>query len=289
MLNIFKIRRYVADFILVVAGIASATVGLKAFLLPNQFLDGGVTGVSLLTNRLTNLNISLLIFCINLPFIYLGYKQISRNFAIKSFFAIIALAITVHFVEIEAITHDNLLIAVFGGLFLGAGIGFAVRGGSVIDGTEILAIYLSKRFRATIGTIILLFNILLFAVAALLISTEIALYSILTYITASKTADYIIHGIEEYVGLKIISSKSEQIRLAITEQLGYGATIYKGKGGFRKNEQNCKDIDIIHTVVTRLELNKLYSVISNIDRKAFIIEYNINDAKGGIIKKKNIH
>ena len=231
----------------------------------------------------------MLIVIINLPFIFLGYKQISKLFAIKSFFTIIILATTVHYLEIPAITDDKLLIAFFGGLFLGAGIGFSVRGGTVIDGTEILAIYLSKKLRTTIGTIVLIFNIILFVIVALLINVEIALYSILAYVTASKAADYIIHGIEEYIGLTIISEKSEEIRLALTEKLGYGVTIYNGKRGFSKRYEAGSEINIIHTVVTRLELNRLHNVVDNIDERAFIIEYPINDAKGGIINKKKMH
>lgn len=278
-------RQNIIDLILIISGITSASIGLKTLLLPNNFLDGGVTGVSLLINNLTGINISLLILLINIPFLLLGYKQISPIFALKSFITIVAFAITVHFINLPMLTNDKLLIAVFGGLFLGAGIGFSVRSGTVIDGTEILAIYLSKKFRVTIGLIILLFNIVLFIVAALLLNAETALYSILTYITASKTADYIIHGIEEYIGLTIISGKSEKIRIAITEQMGYGATIYLGKRGYGE-KNNRSEIDIVHTIVTRLEMNRIHKVIDAIDSKAFIIEYPINDAKGGIIKKK---
>jgi uncharacterized membrane-anchored protein YitT (DUF2179 family) len=281
-----EIKKNVSDLFLAAIGIASASIGLKAFLLPNQFFDGGVTGVSLLINQLTGFNISFAILLINIPFLLLGIKHISKPFAIRSFITILALAVAVHFIHWQPLTDDKLLIAVFGGLFLGAGIGFSVRGGTVIDGTEILAIYLSKKFRTTIGTIILMFNIILFIVAALLTNIEIALYSILTYITASRAADYIIHGIEEYIGFSIISDKSEEIRKAITEETGYGATIYKGKSGYRKNGMPEKNIDIIHTVITRLEINKLHRVIERIDSTAFIIEYPINDAKGGIIKKK---
>ncbi len=270
-------------------GISFATVGLKALLLPNKFLDGGITGVSLLTNIITNFNISILIILLNFPFVVLGYKQISKIFAIKSLISITLLSLAVHFIEIPLLTHDKLLIAIFGGLFLGAGIGFSIRGGAVIDGTEIIAIYLSKKIRISIGTVILFFNVVLFLIAALLINLEVALYSILTYISASKTADYIIHGIDEYIALTIVSPKNEQIRVAITEQMGYGATLYKGKRGYKTNEHKNDEIEIIHTVVTRLELNKIHNVINEIDENAFIIEYSINDAKGGIIKKKKLN
>lgn len=282
------LKRNTVDFFITMVGIASASIGLKAFLLPNHFLDGGVTGVSLLINRLSDFDISMLIVLINLPFILLGFKHISKSFAIKSMISISVLATAVYFIHWNPLTEDKLLIAFFGGLFLGAGIGFSVRGGMVIDGTEILAIYLSKKFRTTIGSIILIFNISLFIVAALLINVEIALYSILTYITASRTADYIIHGIEEYIGITIVSVKSDEIRKAITEELGYGATVYMGKRGYGKTEHKEKELDIIHTIITRLEINKIHKVIDEIDSKAFIIEYPINDAKGGIIKKKKI-
>ncbi len=287
--NNTKLKRIFTEIFLAVAGIISASIGLKAFLLPNQFLDGGVTGVSLLINNLTGFDISVLIILINLPFIFLGYKVVSKRFAIKSFFTIIALAVVVHYLELPTVTEDKLLIAFFGGLFLGAGIGFSVRGGTVIDGTEVLAIFLSKKFRTTIGAIILIFNVILFVIVALLINIEVALYSILAYVTASKAADYIIHGIEEYIGLTIISEKSEEIRHALTTQLGYGVTIYNGKRGFSSKYEAGADINIIHTVVTRLELNRLHSVVDSIDLSAFIIEYPINDAKGGVINKKKIH
>ena len=284
-----RLRHNLHDITLTIMGVISASIGLKVFLLPNGFLDGGVTGVSLLLNGLTGIDISWLILLINLPFLYLGYRQISLSFAVKSFFTIVALAISVHYVEVPPLTNDRLLIAFFGGLFLGAGIGFSVRGGTVIDGTEVLAIYISKKIRITIGSVVLVFNIALFIIAALLLNVEIALYSILTYVTASKAADYIIHGIEEYIGLTIISEKSNEIRKAITEQLGYGATVYKGKSGVSCEGKEHRDIDIVHTVVTRLELNKLHEVLDDIDPSAFIIEYIINDVKGGMIKKREMN
>jgi uncharacterized membrane-anchored protein YitT (DUF2179 family) len=200
-------------------------------LLPNQFIDGGAMGISLLISETTNVSLSILIVAVNLPFLILGYSQIGKEFAIKSIIAIILLAVVVHFIPYPLITSDKLLIAVFGGFFLGTGIGMAIRGGSVIDGTEVLAIYLSKKTGLTIGDIILIFNIIIFSFGAYVLSIEIALYAILTYLAASKTIDFIIEGIEEYTGITIISEKSEEIRLMITEKLGRGVTLYNGKGG----------------------------------------------------------
>ncbi|MEM6841519.1 MAG: YitT family protein [Bacteroidota bacterium] len=282
----FLLRRRIIEFLLIAVGITSASVGLKGFLLPNHFLDGGVTGVSLLVNHVTDWDIAWLIVVINAPFILLGYRQISSVLAIKSTLSIIAFAITLYFIEVPLMTDDKLLIAIFGGIFLGAGIGFSVRSGAVIDGTEILAIYLGKKFRTTIGTVILIFNIILFIIAAMVIDVEVALYSILTYLVASRTTDYIIHGIEEYIGVTIVSAKSEEIREAITENMGYGLTIYQGKRGYRKMPHLTSEIDIIHTIVTRLDLRRIHTLVESIDPQAFMVEYNVNDTKGGVIKKK---
>lgn len=266
----------------------SAGFGLKGFLLPNEFIDGGAMGISLLISETTGLSLSILIIAVNLPFLILGYSQISKEFAIKSIVAIILLAIVVHFVPYPLITSDKLLIAVFGGFFLGAGIGLAIRGASVIDGTEVLAIFLSKRTGLTIGDIILIFNIIIFSFGAYILSVEIALYAILTYLAASKTINFIIEGVEEYTGITIISEKSNEIRLMITETLGRGVTIYNGKGGYGKEGEMTKDIDIIYTVITRLEIARLKNEVDKIDSKAFLIMGSIKDTKGGMIKKRSL-
>jgi uncharacterized membrane-anchored protein YitT (DUF2179 family) len=257
-------------------------------LLPNQFIDGGAMGISLLISETTNVSLSILIVAVNLPFLILGYSQIGKEFAIKSIIAIILLAVVVHFIPYPLITSDKLLIAVFGGFFLGTGIGMAIRGGSVIDGTEVLAIYLSKKTGLTIGDIILIFNIIIFSFGAYVLSIEIALYAILTYLAASKTIDFIIEGIEEYTGITIISEKSEEIRLMITEKLGRGVTLYNGKGGFGKKDEISKHIDIIYTVITRLEIARLKTEVDKIDSKAFLIMSSIKDTKGGMIKKRSL-
>ena len=275
--------RTIKDIILITSGIASAVLGLKGFLLPNKFIDGGVTGISLLLTEYLNIPLSLLIFICNVPFIILGFSQISKIFALKTFIGITGLALCVELINFPILTNDKLLISVFGVFFLGAGIGLSIRGGSVIDGTEILALTLSKKTSRTIGDIILIINIVIFSVAAFLLGVEAALYSILTYLSASKTADFIIHGIEEYTGVTIISEKSVDIKNAIINKLGRGVTIYKGKTGMDN-----RDIDILYTVVTRLETNKLKNEIDKIDSKAFVIEDAVNDTKGGMIKKKRL-
>ena len=281
-----RISHFLSDSFFIVIGIISAGFGLKGFLLPNSFIDGGAMGISLLISETTKFSLSILIIVVNFPFIILGYSQIGKQFALKSILAIVGLALIVHFIPYPLVTSDKLLIAVFGGFFLGVGIGMAIRGGAVIDGTEVLAIYLSKKTGLTIGDIILLFNILIFSFGAYILSIEIALYAMLTYMAAAKTVDFVIEGVEEYTGITIISSESEQIRLMITESLGRGVTIYAGKGGFGKKGNALTEIDIIYTVITRLEIAKLKTEIDKIDSSAFIIMNSIKDTKGGMIKRR---
>jgi uncharacterized membrane-anchored protein YitT (DUF2179 family) len=229
-----------------------------------------------------------LLILINIPFIYLGYNLIGKQFAIKAAVAITGLAIVIGTVHFPDVTHDKLLVSVFGGFFLGAGIGLTVRGGAVLDGTEVLAISLSKKMGTTIGDIIMILNVIIFSSAAYFLSVETALYSMITYLAASKTLDFIIEGIEEYTGITIISAHSEEIRMMITDQLGRGVTVYKGKRGFGKHGHT-DEIDIIFTVITRLEISKLNAEVERIDPVAFIVMNSIKDTKGGMIKKRRLH
>lgn len=280
------IERTIKDTLFISLGVLSAAFGLKGFLLPNNFLDGGVMGISLLTNVITGIDLAYLVVLINLPFIFIGYTQVSKLFAIKTMVAITLLAVCLAFVEFPLITSDKLLIAVFGGFFLGSGIGLSIRGGCVIDGTEVLAIFTSRKTTLTVGDIILVFNIIIFSVAAYLLKIETALYAILTYLVASKTVDFVVHGIEEYTSVMIVSEKSEEIHKAITDKLGRGVTILKGKSGFGKKGHRQKELDIIYSVITRLELQKLKTEIAKIDPEAFVVENSVNDIKGGMIKKR---
>ena len=284
-----KLRQYISyqtrDFLQVTIGVLSAGFGLKGFLMPNGFVDGGAMGISLLTNHQTNISLSALIIAVNLPFLLLGYKQISRNFSIRSILAIIALSLAVAFIPYPLVTDDKLLVAIFGGFFLGVGIGMAIRGGGVIDGTEVLAIYLNRNSSLSVGDFILIFNILIFSVAAYLLSIEIALYSVLTYLSASKTVDFILEGIEEFTGVTIVSARNRQIAEMIQNKLGRGLTIYAGKKGFGKRGENEFSNDIIYTVVTRLEVNRLVHEVELIDRTAFIVMQSIKDTRGGMVKK----
>ncbi len=279
------LKRQIKNFILITLGIFSAAFGFKGFLLTNHFIDGGATGISLLISALTKIPLYVLIICVNIPFIILAHQVMGRQFAIKTAMAIAGLALVLAFVSFPNVTDDNLLVAIFGGFFLGAGIGFAIRGGAVIDGTEVLAIFLSRKVGATIGDIIIVINVLIFGAAAYFLGVEIALYSMITYLSASKTLDFIVEGIDEYIGVTIVSSHSEEIRQMIINKMGRGVTVYTGKSGYGKRGET-NDVEIIYTVITRLELNKLNTEIEKIEPDAFVVMNSVKDTKGGMIKKR---
>ncbi len=285
----FTIWENLKPYLILAFAVVMASIGLKGFLLPNQFLDGGVTGISLIMQAKWGWDLSVLIVAINLPFVYLGYRQINGRFAFKSGLAILSLALLVHYLEFPVVTNDKLLIAVFGGVFLGAGIGFAMRGGGVIDGTEVLAVSISRKSTLTVGDFITVFNVILFCVAAVVLDVERAMYSILTYFAASKTVDFIINGWEEYIGLTIISHDSVSIERMIKEKLRGGITVYKGEFGFRDVSPSHENKRIVFCAITRLEVSSLLEEIERIDASAFVIQHPIKDTKGGIIKRRPLH
>ena len=286
-----KSYKLISEYIQIAFGIVLASIGLKAFLLPNGFLDGGVTGIALLVKTFVDINISYLLVLFSVPFLILGYYTVSKRIVIKSIISIIGLALFIHFENFGTITEDKLLISIFGGLFLGAGIGISIRNGSVLDGSEILGIYLNDKFGFSIGQVILLFNIILFSITAYLISVEVALYSILTYIVTAKVTDLIIEGFEDFIGVTIVSKKYELIEEAIMKELGVGMTLYKGTRGMGNSGKQV-DFDIIHTIINRIDIKRMHRIIDKIDDDAFIIEFDVNTVKGGVLrhyldKKKN--
>ncbi|PWG80141.1 YitT family protein [Pararcticibacter amylolyticus] len=286
---VLSLKQRLAKVLFVVTGVLLAAFGLKGFLVPNQFIDGGVTGISLLANHITGVPVSVWLLVFNAPFIFLGLRQIGKSFAVFTLFAVVGLSTVIFLFDFPVITHDKLLISIFGGFFLGAGIGFAMRGGCVLDGTEIIAVYINRKSVFSIGDIIMIINVAIFICAAFILGIESALYSILTYLSASKTVDFIIQGIEEYTGVTIISSKSKEIKEAITTNLKRGVTVYKGERGYGGNLYSDKEIDIIFTVVTRLEVSKVKDVVKLIDRKAFMVMNVITETNGGLIKRRPLH
>lgn len=278
-----KTYNLITEFGQIVIGIILASIGLKAFLLPNGFLDGGVTGMALLVKTQVDINVSILLVIFSIPFLILGYYTVSKRIVIKSIVSILGLALFIHFENFEIITEDKLLISIFGGLFLGAGIGIAIRNGSVLDGSEILGVYLNDKFGFSIGQVILLFNVILFSITAYVISVEVALYSILTYIVTAKVTDLTIEGFEDFIGVTIVSQHYPRIKIAIMNELGAGLTTYKGSKGFGSQGEQ-QDFDIIHTIINRIDIKKMHRIINDIDENAFIVEFDVNNVKGGVLR-----
>lgn len=279
-----KFKRLLFEYVQIAFGILLASIGLKAFLLPNGFLDGGVTGIALLINSKANLDLSYLLVGLSIPFLILGYFMLSKRIVVKSIVSIISLAIFIQLENFGTITDDKLLISIFGGLFVGLGIGITIRNGAVLDGSEILGIYIHDRFGIAIGKFILLFNIILFSVTAVLLSVEIAMYSILTYIITAKVTDFVIEGFEDFIGIMIVSKHYEAMQQELMNVVGSGMTVYKGEKGFGSNGQT-DDVMIINTVINRIDIRKMYRVIEVIDDDAFVIEYDVNNIKGGVMRR----
>lgn len=280
-----RVARESLNGLLIVLGILSAGMGIKGFLLSSHFIDGGVTGISMLVSLRTGTPLSIWIVVVNLPFVALGYRQIGKAFAIRSVLAIGGLSVVLAVVPFPDVTPDLVLTAVFGGFFLGAGIGLAVRGGAVLDGTEIAALLVSRQSHLfKVGDVILLFNVALFLVAMSLLGVDKALYSILTYMAAARTLDFVIHGIEEYTAITIVSRASGEIAARILAKLGRGVTVYKGRGGLSADEQ-----EILYCVVTRLEVGRVKSIVRALDESAFVTSHALADVEGGMVKHTGLH
>jgi uncharacterized membrane-anchored protein YitT (DUF2179 family) len=266
---------------LILAGIMSAGLGIHGFLLESGLIDGGVTGISMLLSRVTGWPLAVLLPLVNLPFLIIGYRQLGLAFAVRGALAIGGLSLALAFVHFPVVTADMVLDAVFGGFFLGAGIGLAVRGGAVLDGTEIAALLISRHSALVkVGDLILMFNVALFVIAMALLGVEPALYSILTYMSAARTLDFIIHGIEEYTSITIMSDHNEFIRKRITGELGRGVTVYRARGGLTGDER-----DILYCVVTRLEVGRVNTIIRETDPRAFVILQPLADVQGGTVRR----
>ncbi len=270
-------------------GIFFTVLGLKAFLLPNNFLDGGVTGISILITSYFYVHISVLLVVINLPFIFMGYKKIGKTFAIQALLAVLLLAVAMYLIQFPVFTNDKVLIAVFGGFFTGLGIGFVIKGGGVIDGFDVIGEYTGRNTSFSSGEIILALNTLMILGAAFEFGIESAMYSILVYFVALKTTNYVVDGFEEFTALTIVSREHELIKELIVSDFNKALTVYKGVRGYLPNSNtSIVDCDIIMVVVTRLEIYRIKEAVMRIDPKAFLFMNSINEVKGGIIKQTKI-
>lgn len=278
------ITRHLGSIVSIAVGVVISAMGLDSFLVPSGFIDGGVTGISMLSSTLVGVPLPLLLVVFNAPFVAMGYRHIGVNFAIKSALAIVAQAICLALIPFPVATTDKLLAAVFGGFFVGAGVGLAIRGGGVLDGTEILAVLVSKRSFATVGEVILALNVVIFGVAAFFMGIEPALYSILTYFAGTKTIDYLLHGLEAYNGVLIVSSKYEEVKQALLSEMGRGVTTLMAKGGYTSADQQ-----VLFCVVTRLEITKLEGIVKGRDESAFMVVLPVHETIGGVVKKRQYH
>lgn len=275
------------NFLHLLAGTGLAVLAMKGFMIPNRFLDGGVTGISILLHELYHVNISLLVILLNLIFIYLGYKKIGKTFAIQTCIAVILLSLGLWFININPITTDKLLIAIFGGLLIGAGVGLVIRGGGVIDGAEVIAVFTRRKVGFSNSEIIMLINCLIFAVAAFKFGLETAMYSVITYFTATRATNYVVDGIEEFTAMNIISSQEDEVKNFLVNELGKGITVYKGERGYLPGSFDIKtDCQIIVTIVTRLEIKQIQDALRDIDPTAFVYVQSIREASGGILKAR---
>ncbi|GAA4780722.1 YitT family protein [Olivibacter ginsenosidimutans] len=282
-----KLTSFIRDSLYVIAGILFCGFALKGFLVPNRFFDGGITGISLLIHEIYHVNIAYVIVLANLPLIIMGAFQVNKKFALKTLLCAILLGICLLYVPYPTITSDKLLVSIFGGVFMGVGIGLSMRGGCALDGIEVLALYTLKRSSFTISEIILGINIVIFLIAALHLGLPTALYSILTYYTASRAINFVIEGVEEYTAVNIISSQSELVKEKLVKELGKGITIYKGERGFLKDNFDLSyPVDIVFTVVTRFEVRRMKNMVHQIDPQAFMYTHTIKEAAGGILKRR---
>ena len=275
------------NLLLLVTGSGLAVLAMKGFMIPNHFLDGGITGVSILLHEIFHINISFLVIILNIVFIYWGYKRIGKTFAIQTSIAVVLLSIGLLFIEIRPITNDKLLIAIFGGILMGTGVGLVIRGGGVIDGAEVIAVFTGRKTGFSNSEIIMLINTIIFLVAAFQFGIETAMYSIITYFTATRAINYVVDGIEEFTAINIITCKQEEIKSLLVNELGKGITVFKGERGYLPGKFDIKtDCEIIVTIVTRLEIKQIEEAVKNIDPIAFIYVQSIKEASGGILKLK---
>ena len=278
------------DILLMIFGSGLAGFALKGLLVPNHFFDGGITGISLLLHELYHINLTLIIILLNIPLIAVSFFTVGRRFALRTICTVILLGLFLYFLPDFDLTHDKLLISIFGGVFLGTGIGLTMRAGAALDSIEVLALYTLKRTSFTITEIILGINVIIFSIAALKFGIETAFYSILTYFAATRSIDYVVEGLQAYTGVTIISAKSESIKHELVNNLGRGITVYKGERGFLPGQfEVSTDVDIIFTVITRLEMRKLKNLVYEVDPKAFVFASTIKEASGGIIRRKQGH
>ena len=272
-------------YFMMIIGAAIYTYGLDVFLVPNYLIDGGVVGIALMTSKITGISFSIFVILINLPFLYVGYKQIGKSFTISTLFAIACISLfSVFMHDIPPLVRDPLLASVFGGIILGLGVGIIIRNGGSLDGSEIVAIIFDKKSSFSVGEIVMFFNFFILGAAGFVYDWNSAMYSLIAYFVAYKMMDLVITGVEESKGVMVITDKSEEVANVVMHRLGRGVTLLYGEGAYTKTPKR-----IIYCVVTRLEMTKLKDIIYEVDENAFITINDVHDVFGGQFGKKSIH
>ena len=273
-----------------VIGVIAATIAIKGFMIPNHFLDGGLLGISILIHEIYHIDVWMPLLLLNLPFVFMGYKKMGKTFAAHTLVALILLGISLNVIPIPEVTKDHFLVAVFGGVFVGLGIGLVIRSGGVIDGLEVIAEYTTEKLGLSYAEIIMAINTTIFLVIASFFDIEKAMYSIITFFTALKVSDYVVDGFEKLISLTIISPNDQLIKDIIVNTYNKPITVYRGeRGSLPGKYSEHHDCDIIVTVVTRLEVHNIKKAIAKADPNAFMYVQNIKEVNGGVISKKSKH
>lgn len=284
--NVFSFK----SLLLKILGVTCAVIAIKGFMIPNHFLDGGLLGISILIHEFYHIDVWIPLLILNIPFVFIGYKKIGKTFAAHALVSLIILGLALNVLPIPTITRDSFLVAAFGGVFVGLGIGLVIRGGGVIDGLEVIAEYTNKQFGLSTAEIIMAINTTIFLTIAFYLGLEKAMYSILTFFTAIKVSDYIVDGFEKLISLTIISPNDQLIKDMVVNKFNKPISVYKGERGNLPGNFGVKhDCEIIVTVVTRLEVHKIKKAISEADPQAFMYIQNIREVSGGVISRKTGH
>ena len=277
--------RLLLKYMMLLTGAFIAAIGLEIFLVPNNIIDGGIVGISIIISYLSGIPLGILTFVLNVPFLFIGYKQIGKTFVISSLFSISAFSIFIQLLHpIHGLTNDILLATIFGGIVLGVGVGLILRNEGSLDGTEIVAIISTRHTMFSVGQIVMGFNVIIYCCAAIVLGWDRAFYSMLAYFVAHKAIDIVMEGFDEAKAVMIVTDCGDEITSAISARLGRGITILEGQGGFTKEKKV-----ILYSVITRLEISKLKSIIHEKDENAFVTINDVSDVMGGREKKRSIH
>ena len=274
-------KDFLKKYLILFLGAFIASIGLEIFLVPNKIIDGGIVGLSIMAGAITGQEYGIFLVLFNLPFLYLGYKQIGKDFAIATSVAIVFLsAWTAYFKPVPQLTDDLFLAAIFGGIIDGIGVGMIMRAGGSLDGTEIVAIIADKKSAFSVGEVVMFINLFIFTAAGFLFDWEQAMYSVVAYYVISQTIDVVLKGMDTSYSVMIVTRTPDEIGQALMDEMGRGITILYGEGGYKKERRN-----VLYAVVTRLELQRVKEIVLNHDETAFVTINQVHDIVGGRFKK----